>query len=197
MRVGSAFFTGLILALLAFPTPSVARSADLQNIEQTPHSAPEGTSLVGISRAIAAAAAEQGWYQVGEGPGWVLVKTEIRSHSAEVTILFDESNFQITYSDSENLDYRPEGAFVGGTYRHPRRVLWSETIHANYNIWVRGLAGHIALRTNQLSSIHAEERGRDCHLLVADEIKKLEELRSGGALTQDEFQTRKEKLLAQ
>lgn len=83
-----------------------------------------------IEQAIEDAASERGWEVTKEAEGHLLGVLHIRDHRADVDIVYDESSFSIEYRDSSNLGYDAE----------------RDTIHRNYNNWVRNLENDIHAR---------------------------------------------------
>ena len=68
---------------------------------------------------------------------------KVRSHEAIVIIRYDESNYQIDYYDSSNLNFSPNDLRI---LSRGRRVIKGPRIHKNYNVWVRDLAKTIQER---------------------------------------------------
>lgn len=190
----------VVMVLLAIswmaPASISARSATIQNIPPTPHYAPPGTPLADLAEAVKRGVASSTWQIVGEAPGSATAVLRIRSHMAKVVIRYDESDYQIDYSDSLNLNFRPNGLRRTG----PRsRVIEGPSIHPNYNVWVRELASGIEtnLRTPPKSADPpaAEANAASMPSMIADELDKLDALRQRGVLTQQEFDEQKAKLL--
>ncbi|MBW2494953.1 MAG: SHOCT domain-containing protein [Deltaproteobacteria bacterium] len=180
-----------VLLMTAVEATAAQKSKPLENIPPRLHLAPAGTAPDRIAAAIALAAENQGWRIIEEAPGTLTAILFRRSHEAVVVIGYDETNFWIDYKDSKNLNYttkarkrRTKGQVHGGS-TGPR-------IHPNYNQWVAELADEIVLRTQR----PPEPNGEPARL-IADELEKLDELRQRGVLTQEEFDARKAKLLAQ
>jgi hypothetical protein len=76
-----------------------------------------------VRTAIVRAGASRGWRMQPQDDGHIIARLDVREHMAEVDIRYDEDSFDITYRDSENLNYDPE----------------TGTIHSNYNGWVQNL----------------------------------------------------------
>ncbi len=127
------------------------------------------------------------------GPGSSIATLWIRNHQAAVRIGYDDSQYWIEYLGSENLDYTTQGIPL------PRgRVMKGPRIHPNYNLWVRSLAKAIEIRAkNTLRAVASDKVSAEQRLFIADELEKLDALRERGVLTQEEFDQRKVKLLAQ
>lgn len=189
----------LVLVLMAMPSMTHA-TARLENIPPQPHGAPAGSSLESIRDSVIQGAAEAGWHALTTAPGEVTVSTEVRSkHEATVSIRFDESTFQIDYVDSVNLDYDPDGGLraIGRQRNRPRIPVPDPgpRIHKNYNIWVQSLAERVARRIVNPLPLTARSPQPGIPM-IADELEKLDALRSKGILSDEEFDQQKDKLLA-
>ena len=110
-----------VVALFCLLALAACRNAPVYNVEQVPLNAPSSASLSEIGKAIKVAGAQLGWQMQEINPGNMVGKLYIRSHVAEVDIVYDNQNYSIRYKDSVNLNYN-------GT-----------TIHTNYNGWVQNL----------------------------------------------------------
>ena len=212
MRVSLATTAFLFLMCLALGVASAAqRSRTLENVGPRPHYAPSGTSDEQLAAAIRSAAEEEGWLITAAAPGVMEALLLIRSHRAEVTIRYDESNFSITYADSWNLNYNPKDLRKRGSrWDKSRIVTKGPRIHPNYNVWVSELADRISVRLGAPPELKRTDSrvvsdggqqpggpGQDGgSLFVADEIDKLDELRQRGVLTRDEFERLKQRLLS-
>ncbi len=184
----------LLLATAGVAPSSAALSTTIRNVPPTPHFAPIGTPLRDLAAAIQMAADTQGWRIVSETPGLILASLRVRTHEAWVTIGFDESNFWIDYWDSSNLNYNPKDLKKTRT----RRGIKGPRIHRNYNIWVSSFAKAIAMRARIPPKAKLPETApQSSPTMIADELRKLDELRRGDVLTQEEFDRQKAKLLAQ
>ena len=181
----------LLVLYVVAPTFADAKSATIRNIPPTPHFAPDGTSPADLAAAIKIAADEVNWRITGEAPGVIQASLFIRTHTAVVTIHYDESNYWIDYQDSANLDYSPNDKTLSGP---SRRIVKGPRIHKNYNLWVDQLAKRIAIQTKTPPRTN-QARAAD-PVMIADELEKLDALRERGILTQDEFDQQKSKLLA-
>lgn len=76
-----------------------------------------------VRTAIIRAGANRGWRMQPQDDGHIVGTLEVREHMAQVDIRYTRDSFDITYRDSENLNYDPE----------------TGTIHKNYNSWIRNL----------------------------------------------------------
>jgi len=183
-----------VLMLSGLAPPIAAASTTIRNIAPTPHSAPVGTPLAAISAAVRLAANQQGWIITEEMPGVMQASLRVRTHTAMITIGFDESNYWIDYRDSVNLDYNPNDRRKTKT----RRAMKGPRIHRNYNLWVAQLAEGIADQAKSPPSPNLTDSAPSVNpILIADELEKLNALRERGILTQEEFDQQKAKLLAQ
>jgi hypothetical protein len=181
----------LMLSVVA-PTFADAKSATIRNIPPTPHFAPDGTSPADLAAAIKIAADGLHWRIIGEVPGVIQASLLIRTHTAVVTIRYDESNYWIDYQDSVNLGYSPNDMRRNGP---SPRIVKGPRIHRNYNLWVDQLAKRIAIQTRTPPRTN-QARAAD-PVMIADELEKLDVLRERGVITQEEFDQQKMKLLAQ
>jgi hypothetical protein len=182
-----------VLMLSGLAPPFAAASTTIRNVAPTPHSAPVATSLATISASIRLAANNRGWIITEEAPGIMLASLHVRTHTAMVTIGFDESNYWIEYRDSVNLDYNPNDRRKTKT----RRAMKGPRIHRNYNTWVAELATNIETQTKFPPKPNLTGPAPSVNLiLIADELEKLDSLRERGILTQEEFDQQKAKLLA-
>ncbi len=99
----------------------------LQNHERVAVSVSDKTKLSpeAVKKAIAVAGASKGWRVVQESPGSIRLSINVRRHSATIDIGYSLDAYSIKYVSSENLDYAARDAV--------------ETIHPNYNRWLRFL----------------------------------------------------------
>jgi len=186
----------LLLGLLSPTSASADRTATIQNIPVTPHNAPAGTPQADIAAAIRTAADLEGWDIVGESPGSMTARLRIRKHTATVFIQYNESDYQIDYLDSHNLDFEPDDLRKSQPGKRKLKIIKGPRIHDNYNVWVRDLAGSIEAYSR--NPPRAESIGGatpNNPTMIADELDKLDALRKRGVLTQEEFDRQKAKLL--
>ncbi len=78
-------------------------------------------SLNQVASAINQAGTKLGWVMTQKKPGLINAFINLRGHSAEVAITYNQTNYSINYSDSYNMDYN-------GT-----------TINHKYNDWIERL----------------------------------------------------------
>ena len=81
------------------------------------------TTLDKVSKAIEEVAIKYNWTIVDQKPSSTTLKLNTRDHEAVVEIKYSTNEYQILYVSSVNLHYNPE----------------KNTIHYNYNKWVRTL----------------------------------------------------------
>jgi hypothetical protein len=131
------------LALLTF-LMLIALSAcakPIYNVNNDQVLTPAGMTLEEAGFLIQAAGTERGWAMGIVAPGHIIGTLLIRSHSARVDIYYTTSSFSIAYKDSANLKYNPI----------------TNTIHHNYNTWVRNLERAIMVKlTNSNEVVDAD-----------------------------------------
>lgn len=74
-----------------------------------------------VRDAIIRAGAGRNWSMEDVGNNTLIATLEVRSHMAKVKITYTDKTFDITYQDSNNLEYS------------------GDTIHKKYNSWVLNL----------------------------------------------------------
>jgi len=114
--------------LIAAPAQA-DRNAPLENLVDVPVGTVSGNAvpLESLARAILSGCARRGWVCDVVAPGEIKGTLVIRSHRADVRIVFDPKKYSIIYLSSENLRYNPG----------------KNTIHRNYNKWVANLRNDI------------------------------------------------------
>lgn len=113
LKIASVF---LVVAVLS------ACSATVQNFSNQPFPADVAKlSMAEIEQTIVETATSREWIVQREGEGHLTATYSPRTHSAKVTIYFDQKQYSIIYADSTNLQYN------------------GKTIHRNYNRWVNNL----------------------------------------------------------
>jgi hypothetical protein len=117
-----AVFSLLIVSLLL---SSGCRTAPIRNIENSPviTSSQAYPDMQKIGDAIIKAGAKLGWRMTVEEVGLITGKLFVRTHRAEVKIVFNDKSYSIIYKDSQNLKYDAE----------------KSKIHHQYNNWVVNL----------------------------------------------------------
>lgn len=102
-------------------------------------------------------------------------------------------SFWLAYVDSENLDYSANNLRRSGP---SGRVIKGPRIHSNCNGWVKRLAKAIGIRVaDPRRATQAKPASSGSLLFDADEIENLDVLSERGALTEEEFNSQKAKLL--
>jgi hypothetical protein len=81
--------------------------------------------------AILAGLDKRRWIFVDEAPGSIRARIDVRRHTAEAWIDYDQSAIRFRYAGSQALDCRPAGDSC-------------RSIHNSYNRWTRNLAIAIA-----------------------------------------------------
>ena len=99
--------------------------APIRDIENAPINVPSTEyDLSDVTRAIKVAGIGLGWNIEVQTPGHIVGRLHLRSHVAFVDITYTRDEYSIHYRDSSNLNYDAG----------------SQSIHKNYNSWVRDLA---------------------------------------------------------
>lgn len=124
-------FVGLVMLLAV----ASCRNATVYNVESIAINAPPRASLSDVERAIIRAGASRGWQMRKVAPGHIVAQLPIRTHTAIADVTFTKKEFSIRYKDSSNLKYDAS----------------TNTIHSNYNSWVRNLQNAILSQTAALS----------------------------------------------
>ena len=91
-------------------------------------------ALEDVEKAIIRAGVGLGWVVTKEAPGEIKATLSLRTHVAIVSIKYSTKEYNITYISSTNLEYNAT----------------NNTIHSNYNSWVKNLNQAIQV---QLSSL--------------------------------------------
>lgn len=89
-----------------------------------------------MEKAINRALITRGWRVVNQSDNKIIATINVRTHSAEVEILYDAKRFSINYLSSNNLDYKPK----------------KNGIHRNYNKWIKILENEIVKATYMISN---------------------------------------------
>ena len=111
------------------------RTAPIYNVEAQPIAVSASTYTVeDVRNAVIRAGSRRGWTFQDAGEGKLVGMIALRKHRATIDVRYDRETFDITYRDSEDLNYS-EGQGV---------------IHTNYNSWVQNLARDINLELTLL-----------------------------------------------
>ncbi len=143
--------------MIAVPADA-ARVAEMEIPERTAHHAKEGTDLVEIGSAIAAAARRSAWTVQSEKPGITLAEkaTQEGKHRVTVNINYDSTTYLIEYRDSHNLGYTDKHCVdrdfgnPNSKRNHTRCV--GAGIHPYYNVWIGTLSERIDSFLSDLAS---------------------------------------------
>ena len=110
------------------------RTSSIYNVEDQPVIMSISYTLDDVREAIVRAGSRRGWTFKEEGEGKLIGTLYLRDHKAVVTVDYSKEIFDVTYRDSENLNYNAEQGII----------------HSNYNSWIKNLIGDINI---ELSSI--------------------------------------------
>ena len=97
----------------------------VQNVDDVAIPASGQRTLDDVAKAIQRAGTSLGWRMDPIQPGLMRATLHVRSHVATVSVIYDSARFSIRYRDSSGLGYD------------------GETIHPNYNGWVKKLSDAI------------------------------------------------------
>lgn len=122
---------GLVLICTAIIVAG-CRSAMIYNLKDVaiPNAVGHELALDNVTKAIVAAGAKHGWAMQVVKPGQIVATLILRGHVAVVDIPYTTKSYSIIYKSSENLRYDKD----------------SNSIHSNYNAWIRNL--HVAIQRN-------------------------------------------------
>jgi hypothetical protein len=131
---GSLRRRALVSLVIAFFASAVTgcRTSQILRIDATLAPPPHAT-LEDLERAIRAAGSDLGWKIELLGRGRMKGTLRVRSHTAEVSIRYTKEILVIDYVSSENLMHS------------------GDTIHRNYNHWVKNLEMRIKRRIALIS----------------------------------------------
>ena len=115
----------LMLVAIAMLLISGCRTVPVRNIENAPFvtTSQVHPDMQKIGDAIIKAGTGLGWRMTQQDVGQIIGKLHVRTHSADVKIIFNHENYSILYKDSSNLKYDSE----------------KSTIHKQYNNWIKNL----------------------------------------------------------
>ena len=102
---------------------------------------PEGMTLEEAGLLIQEAGTQRGWAMAIVEPGHIVGTLIIRAHTVTVDIDYTITSFSITYKDSINLRYNPE----------------TNSIHHNYNRWIRNLEKAILVKLTNSNEVVGED----------------------------------------
>ena len=110
------------------------RGTPIVNIQSAAIPQNPAATMENIGKAIIRAGQTLGWQITPMAPGKAEGVLVLRRHRAVVEITYDTSAFSINYKDSLNLDYDGQ----------------DNTIHSNYNGWIRNLEKAIRAQVSVL-----------------------------------------------
>ena len=115
----------LMLATITVLLISGCRTVPVRNIENAPlvTTSQAHPDMQKIGDAIIKAGTGLGWRMTQNDVGQIIGKLYVRTHRADVEIIYNHKNYSIIYKDSSNLKYNPEKL----------------TIHRQYNSWIKNL----------------------------------------------------------
>jgi len=123
--------SGLVGVLLFVLTGCGAVS--VYNVQNAPITNKDGISLDKIYNSIKLAAYKRGWRVTQIKPGIAKAFIDVRGkHQATVEITYNTKEYSIKYLSSSNLKYDSD----------------NNTIHKNYNSWIKNLDRDIQLELN-------------------------------------------------
>lgn len=118
-------FLILILSMIAFLSFIGCGKVPVLDINNSPISIDKNNKITkeDIEKSIVKAGASLGWVMKKIKDGEMQGTMNLRTHTAIISIKYNQETYSITYINSMNLEYKPE----------------SNTIHGKYNIWVQNL----------------------------------------------------------
>ena len=125
--------SGLIGALLFVLTGCGA--AAVYNVKSNPVKVISSKTSNDVYKAIKRAGASLGWIVNKVNDGEAKATIHLRTHTANVRINYNKTNYSITYINSVNLKYDAS----------------KNTIHTNYNGWIQNLERAIDVQLSTLS----------------------------------------------
>ena len=112
------------LVLLSTLLFTACGGVNVYNIKKAPVEVKKSTTLNDVYKAIKRAGYKRGWRVTKVKDGLAKAYIDVRAkHQATVMIKYDLKSYSIEYKSSNNLKYDAE----------------NNTIHKNYNSWVRNL----------------------------------------------------------
>ena len=102
--------------------------APIHNVENAPVNASKANyDLSDVTKGVIRAGTTLGWQMKEQTPGHIVGTLRLRDHVAVVDITYTLDEYSINYKDSSNLKYDPS----------------NNTIHKNYNGWIKNLTNGI------------------------------------------------------
>jgi len=127
--------TKILIGFVMLLAVASCRSATVYNVESLAMNTPPRATLSDVEGAIKRAGASLGWQMRSVAPGKIVAQLPIRTHMAIADVTYTTKEFSIRYKDSSNLNYDAS----------------ANTIHSNYNSWVRNLQNAILAQTASIS----------------------------------------------
>ncbi len=135
------------------------------------------------------------YYMQDVEPGLIRCELNYKTeHKAWGDIPYTAEGYSILYKNSENLRYQPPSQPDPDNISGYADKL--ETISGHYNNWIQALNANIQQELRHQYALRkipsdAEATAED----VQDRLRKLETLRAGNLITEEEFQTQRAKIL--
>lgn len=107
-----------VLLVAVLVSVGCARVQPVYNVPDTAVDVSSDNGAEEIRKAILAGAQAKGWRVEEVGPGHMIARVAVRTHTATVDIYYDNDSYSIQYRDSSDLMY--DGS----------------NIHRNYNKWI-------------------------------------------------------------
>ena len=126
MKTKLALAAAVMLSAVAMTSQAACmRCGPIQNVTDASIPAPGGKALSrdDVKKGIMRAGGTLGWKMNDDAPGKITGTLNVRNHTAVVEIPYSTKSYSINYKSSVNLNEE------GG-----------QTIHNNYNGWVKNLA---------------------------------------------------------
>jgi hypothetical protein len=126
------FLASLIIVGGLFYAGCATMQQPLYNVQGSSVQTFDGKKLTKaqVEKAILQSGTQRGWVMKKVKDGLVSAMISSRQHMATIEITYSAASYNITYKDSQNLDY--DGV----------------NIHKNYNTWIRNLDNTIKLNLN-------------------------------------------------
>ena len=114
---------------------SACRTASILNVEPQQIAASGSSySLEDVRKAIVRAGSRRGWIFSDAGEGKLVGTLTVRKHKATVDVNYSKKAYDITYRESQNLNYNEAKGMI----------------HSNYNGWISNLVKDITLELSLL-----------------------------------------------
>ncbi len=117
-----------VLLALGFALSGCQKTVQVYNVKNNPII--ERAADKSVATVIMEAGSSLGWEMVQSEEGSIKGRIALRTHSAVIEITYSDTEYSITLIDAQNLEYDKE----------------SNTIHRNYNGWIKNLENAINVR---------------------------------------------------